>query len=76
MAERVAIWGYALPSTSLPSQAVAENIHLHLWPGLPADTADHPLTWPVPPLQKNPPQARFHSQVTRRPHIFPEYLDT
>lgn len=44
--------------------------------GLPADTADHLLTWPLSALQKNPPQARFHPQATRRAQIFPEYLDT
>lgn len=80
-AERVAIQGCAPPqhlsALSISSaQAAADNMHLHLWPGLPADTADHPSMWALPPLLKNPPQARFHPQATRRAQIFAEYLDT
>lgn len=44
MAEAVAIQGHALPSTSALGSTfqAAAIMHLHLRPGLPADTADPP----------------------------------
>lgn len=65
-----------LSAPSSTSQAAADNMHRHLWPGLTADTVEHPPMCPLPPLQRNPPQARFHPQATRRAQIFAEYLDT
>lgn len=65
-----------LSAPASTSQAAADNMHHHLWPGLTADTVEHPPMCPLPPLQRNPPQARFHPQATRRAQIFAEYLDT